>query len=106
MSYIVPRNKPDRCTNCLFMDKITYDCKLMYGNDYPDFESQYKNCPLTELPPHGRLIDSTFEENHYASMLLNPTPDVTEQDKNKARIVIDALRMAGTVIEAEGREDD
>ena len=46
MSYIVPRNKPDRCTNCLFIDKITYDCKLMYGNDYPDFESQYENCPL------------------------------------------------------------
>ena len=57
MSYIVPRNKPDRCTNCLFIDKITYDCKLMYGNDYPDFESQYANCPLVELPPHGDLVD-------------------------------------------------
>ena len=57
---------------------------------------------LIELPPHGRLIDATFEENHYASMLLNPTPDVTEQDKHKARIVIDALRMAKTIIESEG----
>ena len=59
---------------------------------------------LIELPPHGRLIDATFEENHYASMLLDPTPDVTEQDKHNARIIIDALRMAGTVIEAEGSE--
>lgn len=49
MSYIVPRKKPDRCTNCPFMDKITYDCKLMYGNNYPDFESQYANCQLIEL---------------------------------------------------------
>ena len=57
MSYIVPRDKPNRCTNCPFMDKITYDCKLMYWNDYPDFESQYKNCPLIELPPHGDLVD-------------------------------------------------
>ena len=57
MSYIVPRNKPDRCTNCPFMDRITYDCMLMYGNDYSDFESQYEHCPLIELPPHGRLID-------------------------------------------------
>lgn len=44
-----------------------------------------------------RLIDAEFEENHYASMLLNPTPDVTEQDKHKAKIIIDALRMAKTV---------
>lgn len=49
MSYIVPRDKPNRCTNCPFMDRITYDCKLMYGNDYPDFESQYKDCPLVEV---------------------------------------------------------
>lgn len=107
MSYIVPRNKPDRCANCPFMDRITYDCMLMYENYYPDFETQYNNCPLVEIPtPHGRLIDATFEENHYASMLLNPTPDVTEQDKHKAKIIIDALHMARTVIEAEGSETD
>lgn len=49
MSYIVPRNKPDRCTNCPFMDRITYDCMLMYGNDYSDFEAQYNHCPLVEV---------------------------------------------------------
>jgi len=49
MSYIVPRDKPDRCTNCIYMDRITYDCKLMYGDDYPDFETQYNNCPLIEV---------------------------------------------------------
>lgn len=68
-------------------------------------ERRPKGCPLVEVEPHGRLIDATFEENHYASMILNPTPDVMEQDKHKARIVIDALRMAKTVIEAEGREE-
>ena len=57
MSYIVPGDKPKECYKCPFMDRITYDCKLMYSNDYPDFESQYKDCPLIELPPHGRLID-------------------------------------------------
>lgn len=49
MSYIVPRDKPNKCTNCPFIDKVTYDCKLMYGFNYPDFESQYKNCPLIEV---------------------------------------------------------
>ena len=65
-------------------------------------EQRPKGCPLTELPPHGRLIDATFEENHYGSMLLDPTPDVTKEDKRNARVIIDALRMARTVIEAEG----
>lgn len=49
MSCIVPRDKPNRCTNCPFMDRITYDCKLMYGDDYPDLESQYEHCPLSEI---------------------------------------------------------
>ena len=52
MSYIVPREKPKKCMNCPFIDKITYDCKLMYKNDYPDFDIQYKNCPLIELQHH------------------------------------------------------
>ena len=58
MSYIVPRDKPNRCTNCQFMDRITYDCMLMYENYYSDFESQYEHCPLVEIPiSHGRLGD-------------------------------------------------
>ena len=58
MSYIVPRDKPNKCTNCPFMDRITYECKLMYGDDYPDFEAQYNHCPLIEIPtPHGDLVD-------------------------------------------------
>ena len=65
---------------------------------------RHPDCPLVEVEPHGRLIDATFEENHYASMLLDPTQDVTEQDKHKARIIIEALRMAGTVVEAEGSD--
>lgn len=97
MSYIVPRDKPNRCTNCPFMDKITYDCKLMYGNDYHDFESQYKNCPLTELPPHGRMIDvSTVEEIRFHDAdgyhVIN--------GEQLCELEIDA----DTVIEAEGSE--
>ena len=45
----------------------------------------------------ARLIDAEFEEKHYTSMLLTPTPDVTKLDQKNARIVIDALKMAPTV---------
>lgn len=59
-------------------------------------------CPLIEVPtPHGRLIDADFEEAHYASMTINPTPDVTEQDKRSSIKIIQALKMAKTVIPAE-----
>ena len=96
MSYIVPREKPNRCTNCIYMDRITYDCKLMYGDDYPDFEIQYKNCPLIEVPTsHGRLIDADElakykHENIWTNCLI---------------IDADYLDDAPTVIEAEGSEE-
>ena len=99
---------PNRCFECIFLATVPNFFCLAGKRDLcaehginisrPDW------CPLIELPPHGRLIDATFEENHYASMLLKPTPDVTGHDKHKARIVIDALQMAKTVI--EGSETD
>ena len=99
---IIGVNPPKSCYACSWYNKV--ECPVNDGRYYYRVQ-RHPACPLVEIPtPHGRLIDSTFEENHYASMLLNPTPDVTEQDKHKARIVIDALRMAGTVIEAEGSE--
>lgn len=56
--YVVPREKPESCRKCHFLDKITYDCTLMRCNDYPDFESQYKNCLLipVEIVDEEELI--------------------------------------------------
>lgn len=52
--------------------------------------------------PHGRLIDADFEEAHYTSMTTNPTPDVSQKDKENSLIIVKALQMARTVIEREG----
>ena len=60
MSYIVPRDKPKRCTQpkCRFMDRNTLDCRLQ-GKSWESFEEQYEHCPLIEIhTPHGRLIDA------------------------------------------------
>ena len=114
MSVIVKSMEmPKNCSDCpLNYDQMSCivtgtrwwsDTMVLMGFDSD--KERLHDCPLIELPPHSRLIDATFEENHYASMLLNPTPDVTEQDKHKARIIIEALRMAQTVIEAEGETD-
>ncbi len=47
-----------------------------------------------------RLIDADFEVAHWESVLLEPTPDVTEKDRRTAPYIIDALKMAGTVKDA------
>lgn len=105
---------PQNCQNCMdanlniaisLFGAMCPFCEKIFVADINIRKQRHPDCPLIELPPHGRLVDATFEENHYASMLLNPTPDVTEQDKHKAKIVIDALRMAKTIIEAEGSEE-
>lgn len=62
MSYIVPRDKPKECYKCPFMDRITYDCRLMYSNDYPDFESQYKDCPLVEISFGEEQMEAVNEQ--------------------------------------------
>jgi len=82
------------------MDRDTLDCRLQ-DKSWESFEEQYEHCPLIELPPHGRLIDAAFEEQHYTSMTTNPTPDVTEQDKHNSLVIVRALQMAKTIIEAE-----
>ena len=95
MNYIVPGDKPKECYKCPFMDRITYDCKLMYSNDYPDFESQYKDCPLIELPPHGRLIDG---DKFYKVMCSKWVLSLGEAYKR-----LDEF-LENPVIEAEGSE--
>ena len=72
MSYIVPRDKPKRCTQprCRFMDRDTLDCRLQ-GKSWESFEEQYEHCPLTEIPtPHGRLIDADEFEREFNNHLL------------------------------------
>ena len=87
MSYIVPRQKPTACRNCHFMDRITYDCKLMRTEDYPDFETQYTNCPLIEIhTPHGRLIDADAIQDYNVEtfgqrlLIIDTAPTVIEAE--------------------------
>ena len=114
MSYIVPGKFPTSCFGChLFkLDDRDLWCIANHYAGYCRELSKYidenkfvierhPDCPLIEVPPHGRLIDADFEEQHYTSMTTNPTPDVTEQDKHNSLVIVRALQMAKTIIEAE-----
>ena len=91
MSYIVPRDKPKRCTQpkFRFMDRNTLDCRLQCKS-WESFEEQYEHCPLIEVPtPHGRLIDA------------DAIQDYNVETFGQRLLIIDT---APTVIEAEGTE--
>lgn len=108
MSIIVKGMKmPKSCSKCRWFDMgggYGYQCTLLHKSFDMWNEisaARDKDCPLIEVPPHGRLIDADFEEQHYTSMTTNPTPDVTEQDKHNSLVIVRALQMAKTIIEAE-----
>ena len=64
MSVIVKNMKmPKNCGECPFIFSswgIEYYCHLAESSTSAEYVGREKmtNCPLTELPPHGRLIDA------------------------------------------------
>ena len=110
MSVLVRGMKmPNRCLDCpLMVSRYNDECIVQseavneIARTWDDLKA---NCPLIDVPTqHGRLIDADFEERHYTSMTVNPTPDVTEKDKRNSLVIIEALQMAKTIIEAEGSD--
>ena len=108
MRGLIDMDMPKVCNECPFCCNPSYFayawCELL--QQHFDMDESYNKvadfCPLIEVPtPHGRLIDADFEEQHYTSMTINPTPDVTEQDKHNSLVIVRALQMAKTIIEAE-----
>lgn len=99
MSYIVPRDKPKRCTRpkCRFMDRDTLDCRLQ-DKSWELFEEQYEHCPLIEVPtPYGRLIDA--DAIQYTHAIARSLDD--GHNWNELCVTQDEIDDAPTIIEAE-----
>lgn len=101
MSYIVPMKKPI-CINCPF--RSLDNCTLIFLMSDKDGEvTVYVNtmtvspdCPLVELPPHGRLGD--LDELKTAFPRCDNSMDI------KVASVRATINHAPTIIEAEGSE--
>ena len=103
---------PTRCLYCKFMigGMGNDDCILQSAeqNEKAETWNDLKaNCPLIEVPPHGRLIDAdelkkdiTEEAINLRMNGLKGTPRSTENH----RWAIARLDEAPTIIEAERRE--
>ena len=68
-----------------------------------------KECPLIELPPHGRLgdLDALYAEISNGNKAYNGIEGYDGEYPNIANVddCLEAIKYADTVIEAEGGEE-
>lgn len=95
--YIPGIDMPDSCDNCFICNSCEGNCDISDADYLPN--KRPDDCPLVELPPHGRLIDADafLAQNAYFAdrEFVNPKYDDTLKD------LVDA---AQTIIPAEGGE--
>ena len=105
MSYIVPRDKPQECRKCPYIN-LYNDCRLIWGSErIRTVEEQYQHCPLIEVPtPHGRLIDAD-EFKGYIRSGYEEMKHLFNENLKAATLVTEGfckdIDEAPTVIEAE-----
>ena len=88
MSYIVPRDKPQGCMKCPYINQYN-DCRLIWGSErIRTVEEQYQHCPLIEVPtPHGRLIDADAIQDYNVEtfgqrlLIIDTAPTVIEAEE-------------------------
>ena len=95
MSVIVKgMEMPTTCNDCGLRD--SFDCWITDSYIEARFSKRNDDCPLIELPPHGRLIDiKSVEEGKFVTV----GNDYQRWWNGALESVID---NAPTVIEAEG----
>ena len=101
------------------MPKSCQECGLYiegacYAKGYRDYRSimdtaKPDDCPLVELPPHGRLgdLDALYAEISNGNKAYNGIEGYDGKYPNIANVddCLDAIKYADTVIEAEGETD-
>lgn len=69
-------------------------------------DGRHDDCPLVEVPPHGRLIDADALRLLYDFSGYKPTGDMTEEEFDRLMCRLPVIRAniddAPTIIEAEG----
>ena len=113
MSILIKGMKmPENCDTC----NLCYDyveCMAASNVIKLNFEKRPKECPLVEVPPHGRLIDADklngdlIKEKTRMAELAHISEDFKYMAQafglNKARIL---TMIQQTIIEAEGEKED
>ena len=100
MSILIKDMKmPDKCGHCRFAN--AFDCAVT-GNFISTHSIRQPDCPLTDVPPHGRLGDLDRLEQMFADIDNAPYSgfDGTEPFYS-AEDAAQIIRLAPTIIESE-----
>ena len=98
--YIPGIDMPDSCDNCFICNRCEGNCDISDADYLPN--KRPDDCPLVELPPHGRLIDADALEFLYEESAdgWRHTPVFMDFFKACAK----GVREMPTIIPAEGGE--
>ena len=104
MSYIVPSKFPTSCCGCHMFKQEEHDlwcvanhyagyCRVLskYIDENKFVIERHPNCPLIEVPPHGRLIDADELANK-TFYSTTSAPYITYKTFCNAPTVIEAER--------------
>ena len=103
---------PVNCQTCPFVqneypiggEALVYRCRCTFTQKIAgNALERNKDCPLGEIPPHGRLFDAD-------ALLDNLLKEMCRKDYDEKRIlilagVVDMIDAAPTIIEAEGAKE-
>ena len=107
MSILIKMEMPARCDDCKLCKHIPigeYDINVecIPLNRLANDKGRRKDCPLIELPPHGRLIDADALHIQLIDKELDQLQPWTSFDDY--REVVQMIDDAPTIIEAEREE--
>ena len=91
---------PKTCRRCMEME-IPVRCRVMEQEAVTAVMSGYNrpsDCPLVELPPHGRLVDADTNREDFMDTVYSEL--YSDGDNYRANRIIDAYDNAPTVLEA------
>ena len=104
MSILIKGAKmPKSCIFCPCLDKDLQICEVL-KRDIDIFEDKLPDCPLVDIPPHGKLIDKDALMENIEETYCTPCPHDGDYDYCKACSIddaMDAIEDAPTVIESE-----
>lgn len=114
---------PERCAECRFLEGTTMDglchaARKWFDDEYWNWyyfeeddidDSKPLNCPLVEIPPHGRLIDENDVLKSAEELRKSPWYNYEQGfivRKCGFEVAIDlTVKDAPTIIDAEMEED-
>ena len=114
MGYIVPRDIPKNCFECPCCTlgycrvdvKTTEYAKYVFSDGQ---DGRHPDCPLIELPPHGRLgdLDALYEEISNGNKAYNGIDGYDGEYQHIGNVddCLDVIKYSEAVIEAEGSEE-